>query len=176
MSKRQSLGRILKEKHPEKVIAASDIASAAVDQKFREKVDIAKQELADAVVPNLMAKWIADSKEYEELNKRIKELNVEFEAVSQLLKAKFIELGVESLRDERTGELFYQQVDVDVKVTDLDKFEEWVESDPANDHLWSVHAGTRNTLVKHFLEKGDDANIPPGLDWDLRVSVRSRKS
>src|SRR6267142_324147 len=155
----------------------NDIASAA-DSKFRQLVDEAKLALRDLSVPELMALILNFNVEWDGIEARKKELNVQYEALGQLLKQYFESQNVTSMKNT-DGQNFYLHVEPLVMVKNRDEAEKWVAADPALDYMWGIHPQTIGSYVKDLLDKLEDDRIKtemPFLDVFLKTSVRVRKS
>ena len=159
---------------------ASDMTSAA-DEKFLPKVDAKKAELSTLTLPELMTKLLDCNAEWDEIEDRKKALNVEFEALGQLIyKNHFQPQGITNAKGVN-GKTFYLQVEplVSIKKGQRQDAEAWVEADPARDYLWSIHPQSLASWVKASLEKLEDEKtaddkIPDFVDVLLKTSVRVR--
>ena len=153
----------------------SDLTSAASDKRFVERVDEKKADYQALTLPELM-KWHQEfSTEWDDIEERKKELNVEFEAISQVIQAKFSQMGVSSV-DSDEGQNFYLHIEPYISVADREAAENWVESDPQLEYLWSIQPKKLESLIKNHLEKGEDSQIPPCISVFLKTSVRCRKA
>jgi len=151
-----------------------DMTNAA-DKKFIERVDALKFNYATLTLPELMALFTGFNVEWDEVEARKKELNAEFEALGALLRAKFEEANVNSMRSN-DGQNFYLSIEPYVGVEDKAKFEDWLCQQPDLDYLLGVHPQSLASLVKGYLEAGQDDQIPPHLKIFLKTQVRVRKS
>src|SRR5208337_1717417 len=110
----------LKGKIPEAPLG--DMGNAA-DKKFIERVDVLKFNYAALTLPELMALFTDFNTEWDEVRGRLKELNAEFEALGKLIREKFEELNVNTMKNN-IGESFYLSIEPYVGIEDRAKFEE----------------------------------------------------
>jgi hypothetical protein len=158
---------------------ASDMTSAA-QPGFLAKVDDKKVKLAGLSFPELQAKLLECNQEYDDLKAREKELNVDFEALGQLILGHFRRQGVTNVKglEDKT---FYTHVEplVSVKAGLKDQAEAWAEADPARHYLFSLHPQSLASWVKDRLdkledEKTEDDKIPEFFSVMLKTSIRVR--
>jgi hypothetical protein len=149
--------------------------SNATDVSFLAKVDMAKSDYSKLSYPELQAEFEKLDKEKDALSEQEKILNVNVEAVGRLLLARFEEQEIGSLHT-KSGYTIYTNVEPYIQVDNRATFEEHVMSQPDLDYLWSVNHQTLSSLVKDFLERGLDTQIPPGLKVFLKTAVRIKKT
>ena len=164
--------QMLKGKYPDTPLSSM---SNAADKSFLEKVDASRFNFAPKTLPELMAAFTELDKEKDDIHAREKEINVDLEALGQLIIAKFEEQGVNSVKND-AGRTFYLNIEPYVGVQDRQALEAHVEADPALSYLWILHTQSIASLVKGYLEEGQDSLVPPGLSIMLKTQVRSRKS
>src|SRR6266852_2862206 len=115
---------------------AGDMTSAA-NPSFLQNVDEAKTEHARKSLPELMLALTEANELWDELKETEKGLNVQFEALGQLLKAHFEDQGVTSVKDT-SGQNFYLNIEPYISVKDREGAEQWVSADPDLDYLWGI--------------------------------------
>lgn len=163
--------QFLKDKLPK---APFSSMSDAQDKSFVEKVAEVKRELATLSQSDLIRELADYDKEYEELKEAQKDLNVRWEAASQLLISLFEsqQLMSVSTDDGRTVKITPEPY---VGVKDHVALESYIEQNPELDYLYKIHPSSLTALVKGFLEEGKDDQIPPGLNVLLKSSIRLTK-
>ena len=154
---------------------ASDLTSAA-DTGFLPKVEECKSAIMHLSLPKLMAELTGCNQEWDDLEERRKELNVQFEAIGQLIKERFGEQGVTSVKSDEHGKTFYLAIEpvVSVKPGRREDLETWVAADPDLDYMWGIHPQTLSSWAKDKLENLQDDQIPEFLNVWLKTSVRVR--
>jgi len=163
----------LKGKYPPAPVA--DLESAG-DRKFIEQVDERRFTYAGLSLPELMQLMVGFNAEWDEIKAREKELNIEYEAIGQLITKHFTELGVNSVKSDELGKTFYLNIEPTTTVVDNDAWEKFVDDHPELHYLWSINTQKRNTLVKALLDEGKDSEIPPMLSIFLKTTVRCVKA
>lgn len=147
----------------------------ARDAKFVDQVRLAKIELAKLDQKSLLAKLMEAEQLKDELERQIKDLNVELEAIGQLLKQRFEADGVNSVKTI-SGRTVYLEVEPYVSVDDKAEFDKFMAAHPELDYMWSVNPQTLATFVKDLLDKDLDDQVPKCLKIWLKTSVNNRKS
>jgi hypothetical protein len=156
---------------------ASDMTSAA-DEKFLPRVEKLKAELAGLPLAELMSQLLTCNEEWDALEAQKKELNVSFEALSQLILKQFRAQGLSVVKNE-AGKTFkiHTEPYISVKKGRRDEAEAWVAADPARDYLWSIHPQSLASWVKTILEKledekTEDDKIPEFIDVFSKTSIQ----
>ena len=162
----------LKGKLPE--APAADMTSVGAEPTFLEQVDEQRRTFAGTPLKTLMEWYTECNEEWDSLEERKKELNVQFEALGQLIKDKFEEQNVNSVQTE-DGETFKLHVEPYISVIDREALHQWVDAHEDLQYLWSVHPQSLASLVKSHLENGEDDQIPPCVKVFLKTQVRVRK-
>lgn len=164
----------LKGKFPDAPVADMD---AAVDPKYKLKVDAAKLPYQGLSLGDLMKAFSGFKEKKDVLSDEWKAVNLELEALGQLIKDKFEEQDVNSVKTD-FGRTVYLNIEPYsyVKKDKKDDFEKRVMEDPQLDYLWSIHHQMLNSWIKDMLEKGNDEQIPPEIEVYLKTQVRIRES
>lgn len=142
--------------------------------EYQAKVDEAKVLLlgtSDASGANAarLARMLVERKgEKERIESELYDINVELNALNQLLLEVMENDGQESLKLS-TGETIYQTIEPYSSVEDRAKLLAWID-ETGSQYLLSVQWQTLNGAVKLMLEKG--APTPPGVKVYLKSSVR----
>jgi hypothetical protein len=149
----------------------------AVNPAWLEKVNTVKASYVGLPLGDLMKTFNGFDEEKDELNVRWKELNIELEALGQLIKDKFSQMDVNSVKTD-FEKTIYLAIEPYVSVKDKLKLHEWVDSQPELAYLWGIHPQSLGSLIKGLLDAGQDEQIPDWLQQDifLKTSVRIRKS
>ena len=145
------------------------------DPRFAEKVDAARANYAALSLKDLLFHLNDRDHQKDELNDQIKELNVELEALGQLIKTHFEGMDVHSVQTD-FGRTVYLHTEPSVGDDGTGRFDAFVKADPSLDYLRTVNAQTRKTFAKGYLEQEDFTadKLPPGLKifWDVQVRIR----
>lgn len=149
--------------------------SPFVDQTFREQVDAQRTNFGRLSFAELKDEFAAKRLEKDGLDDQISGINIDLMAIGQLLVEHLDAMGLNSISTEN-GHRIGTTVEPQITVEDVDKFEEWVASDPQRDYLWTVNAMTRQSLVKEILDRGDDEQLPPGLKITHRTAIHFTKA
>lgn len=157
----------IKDKFPK--LGASD------DQGFIEKVAEARMTHGALTLKELMAKYAEIRAQKDELEDQISCLNVDIEALNQLLLEQLEAAGLTSMKAE-DGKNFFMNVEPTVKVIDRGLLEAHIEAHPELEYLYGIMWQSLNSLVKEKLEKGEDDSIPPGTEVYIKTNIRMRKA
>jgi len=145
------------------------------DADYLEKVSEARAAHAADPFHLLIERFAGLRAEKERLEERIARLNVELEALGQLLLDQFEAQDLTSVRTS-AGQLLYVQVTPHVSVADREKLEAYLDEHADLQYLYHVNWQGLNILVKELLEKGRDGEVPPGVGVFLKSDVRIRRS
>jgi hypothetical protein len=147
------------------------------DGPYQEKVEAAKRALIeqhDTLTSTALANMYADlDSAKDELSEEEKRLNLEMEAVSQLMQAAFEKEGVERIDSAEHGKNVTLQAEPYAQVTDADVFREWCKEQDLERKL-SLPWATTNSITKQRLLDGLDP--PPGVKAFVKVKPVVRKS
>jgi hypothetical protein len=155
----------------------SKLPAFVEEESYQSKVDTAKQfilasaENAEAANVNRLAALFSERKRAKEaLEESISELNVEIEALSQML--------CEALEDQdmqkvtlSSGALVYLQDTPYPQVKDKEALMAWIKKQKMNT-LLTIHYQTLKGLVNEMLVGGKPC--PPGVEVFLKTSARLR--
>jgi hypothetical protein len=141
------------------------------DPSFRDKVTFTKDEHKEKTLPELILMFSSVSEEYDEHSAAIKNLNVSFEAVGQLIAEKLEELGLNEVKTS-LGKKIIVDITPLTSIADGEAFENFVNADPELKYLWGIKWPSVNAMVKDLLEQGKDDEVPPGLKIYLKRSVK----
>jgi hypothetical protein len=147
-----------------------DLPQFKEPQEWQEQINEVKQEmvgLETAEVARTFAMWRKEKKELEE---KIKEINTEMEACSQLLVEHLQGQDVQKITLS-TGETVYLQSDPYPSVQDKEQLRMWVVQ-TGMEEILSVHYQTLVGLVKERLNNGEEP--PPGVEVFLKTKARCR--
>lgn len=143
------------------------------DLDYQRKVDFVKNEkYAGQSKADIGREYLALRAEKEELEARIKELNIGIEATSQLMIHEMEGHGENSFRLD-TGETLAIKDEPYCSVEDKDAFNAWVH-ESGQEGLFSVHYQTLSALTKDRMINGQ--NPPPGIKVFLKQSITRYKA
>lgn len=117
-------------------------------------------------------RYCAVRDEKDELEERIKKLNVELEALSQLLITDMEREGTDLFRLQ-TGESLSIKDEPYVSIANKDVFLGWIKQNNMED-LLTVHYMTMSSMTKDRLVQGLEP--PPGLKVFLKQSITRRRA
>jgi predicted acyl esterase len=149
------------------------------DPSYQERVNERKQ--AFSVDPRtqgkpslgLLGDWYNQKRlEKDALNEQLSDVNLELEALTQILVDKLEETGLTQVR-LTDGSTLSLKDEPYTKVTDRETFVAWIKSQGL-DALLSVNYMSANSLVKERLMAGEPA--PDGVDVFLKTSLTRRKA
>jgi hypothetical protein len=149
----------------------------ALDPGYLEKLQRAKAPYLGKEVGDLLTVFKGFTEQKNELDERWKDINLELEAIGQLLKDHFQRQGVNSVKTE-SGKTVYLNTEpyAYVKKDQKQQFEARLSADPDLDYLWSVNFQTMNSWIKGLIENVQEDQIPPEVAVWLKTSVRIRES
>jgi uncharacterized protein YaaN involved in tellurite resistance len=148
-----------------------NIVRFSQDQSWQEEIDKLKPELTKKSNTEL-SKHYSDLKDLkEDLEAKIKKLNTEIEACSQILVDRLDEDGIQSFKTD-TGTFFIKDEPYST-VSDKQAFFKWVKDQGLED-LFTVHYQTMSGMVKERLLNGEE--LPPGISVYMKSSINRRVS
>jgi hypothetical protein len=104
--------------------------------------------------------------EKEALEHAVGELNVQLEALTQLLVERLEDAGLTSIKLETGGSFLLMDTPY-ASVKDKQKCREWFEQHDQRE-LLNVHTSTLNAFIKSRLETGED---PDAIEQELGVKI-----
>lgn len=149
------------------------LPKAPVDSSFLEKVNASKAEFRQQIGDNinlLGEEYDSIRAKKETLEEEIKELNVKIEALVQMVVERCESEGLTMVR-LNSGTSLSLKDDPYSQVVDKDAFLDWIKK-TNREALLSVHYQTMNSLVKEFLEEGQDP--PPGIKVYIKTGLTRR--
>jgi phage host-nuclease inhibitor protein Gam len=140
------------------------------EASFQQKVDEVKDRYQALEQSDLARTFNLERQKKKNLEAEISELNINLEALSQLLNDQFEATGISKFQ-LATGETCYQQTEVYSSVTDQGALLEYIKKSKQQ-ALLTLAWGTMNALNKERLMAGKPAL--PGTQPFLKPSVRLR--
>lgn len=145
------------------------------DAKYQDKINARKAEIieGDPLGTNraslLAAKYVAVRKQKAEVNKLLRDVNLELEAYGQLISDAFEREGVTNMK-LAAGVRVESHLEPYAQVTDRDAFRLWCIEQGLERSL-QLPWGTTNSLVKERLVAG--APEPPGVSAFMKSKVKA---
>ena len=136
------------------------------DAAYQAKVDEVKGALTDKALMKLASAYDQVRAEKEIAEKAISEMNVQLEALTQLLVERLEDLGLTSIKLETGGSFLVTDTPY-ASVKDKQRCREWFEAHDQRE-LLNPHSSTLNALVKSRLESGED---PDAIEQELGVKI-----
>jgi hypothetical protein len=137
---------------------------------FQQKVDEAKNAYQNRDMTSLVTMYSSVRQKKETLNDQIASLNIELEAISQLLGQHFEDTGLSKLTLE-DGTTCYTQTEPYSSVSDQSTLLAFIKEQKMS-NLLSLSWGTMNAMNKERLISGKPPL--PGTNCFLKTSVRLR--
>jgi hypothetical protein len=148
---------------------------AAGDEAFIEKVSLAKATYACYPIAGLADKWVELKKEKEQHEADVSLLNVELEAIAQVLLDQMEAQDLTHV-ETNTGQKLGVKTDIYPTVVDKQLLEAHIAANPDLEYLYNVHPASLASFVRDLLERGLDAQLPPGISIFFKSTVGVRKS
>ena len=139
---------------------------APADVAYQARVDAVKAALIEKPLMELASTYDQVRAEKEIAEKAIGEMNVQLEALTQLLVERLEDLGLTSIKLE-TGGSFLVTDTPHASVKDKQRCREWFEAHDQRE-LLNPHPSTLNALIKSRLEAGED---PDAVAAEMGVSI-----
>jgi hypothetical protein len=145
----------------------------ALEQTYQAKVDEAKTVLkvVEMTAAELGAAFIETQDQIDEVETRLKALNVMKEAIAQEMIKALEEDGVTSFR-LATGVLIYQQDEPYTSVVNREEYLNWIRKN-GYEGLLNVPYQSTNALAKTELMSGNPK--PAGTEVFMKTSIRYRR-
>lgn len=139
---------------------------------YQQKVDEVKQQhkLRDRADVDLCELFGHLKDKKDELEDKVKLLNVELEAVQQELIERMEEQGITGIKTVEHGNFFLKD-DPYSSVQDRSQFHEWIRT-TGQEGLFTVMYQTANGIAKAHLEAGKP--LPPGMAVFMKTTVQRR--
>jgi hypothetical protein len=147
----------------------------AGDDDFVAKVAAAKATYAGKPLATLAEEWMALKGGKNEHETAISRLNVDLEAIAQVL---LDQMEAQDLNSVETfgGQKLGVKTEVYPSIVDKQALEAHIEANPDLQYLYTVHPASLAALVRDLLERGLDAQVPPGVSIYFKSTVGVRKS
>ena len=136
------------------------------DAKHYEKVQAAKREFEQDPNFKRQAAWLAAQyaelrKQKDELEAELSTIQVDLDAVTQMMEAQFEVEGIDSMRMPGVGKVRLEP-GIYPKVTDPEKFRQFCLADPDLSKKLTLHSSTAQSLIRKMLLAGEPE--PPGTE------------
>jgi hypothetical protein len=136
------------------------------DAHHQAKVDDVKAALTGKPLMELASAYDQVRAEKDIAEKAISEMNVQLEALTQLLVERLEDLSLTSIKLETGGSFLVTDTPY-ASITDKQRCREWFEAHDQRE-LLNPHHSTLNALIKGRLEAGDD---PDAIAQELGVKI-----
>lgn len=146
------------------------LPAVPVDGAYQAKVDVVKAEFADKPLAELTKAYDEVNGHKAEAEKEIKEMNVQLEALEQLLVSRLEDLGLTSVRVDGGGS-FLLTDEPYASVADRAKCREWFEEKDQRE-LLAPHPSTLKALIKSRLEAGEDPDVV-GREMGVKIFMKT---
>jgi hypothetical protein len=144
---------------------------APLENDYQNRVNVRKTELAHLSQTEKARQYITCRDNKDRLNEEISRLNLDIEALSQMLIPQMEQDGVDMFRLD-SGESLSIKDEPYSSVDNRPMFLTWIRNQNLED-LLTVNYQTMNSMVKERLTKGLQA--PPGIKVFLKQSITKRK-
>ena len=138
---------------------------------FREKVDRAKKIHVEESLENLLKLFATFDERKEQHEEGIKEMNVQLEAVDQLIREKYERQGIRS-QEDTSGNVFTSSIEPYVSIKDKVKFLAFMDQHPELDYLWAIQPKSLAAYIKDLLDQGLDAKVPDSISVFRKESIK----
>jgi len=150
-------------------------APLRAEEGYRDRLSETIANHSGKTIAELTAAYREARDTKEEHEEAIKGLNLELEALSQLLIEKLEQQDLTSIKTDE-GHTFTVKTEPYPSVFDRGILEEHIEKHPELDYLYSVHPSSLSALVKDLLDSGRDAEVPAGVKIFLKSIIQMRRS
>lgn len=138
---------------------------------FNEAVADVKNRLVEFNNSELGSKLEELSDEKKILEEKIKDLNIDIEAMQQILAERFEANEMQSMT-LKSGTTFFMNEEPYSKVVDAKALNDWLVEN-GMDEMRSIQWNKLNALVKDYLIAGQP--VPPGVDLFMKSGIRMRR-
>lgn len=150
----------------------SSLRKLEQEPTYQQKIDAVKQKIGRQSAGELAHMYRGVRQQKDELEEQISELNIEVEALCQLMQDEFETQGITSVKLESGGSVSIQPEPY-MQVKDKDVFRNWVVAQGL-ENLMSLPWQTANSLAKERLVNGEPH--APGTEMFVKMKVVLRKS
>ena len=149
-----------------------ELARFQQPEEYQQRVDKAKLPYLNLGMIKLAEKFSDWKDRKDEINDRLKEANLELEALIQVLVAKMEDDNVTKFQTGEGLSIFIKDEPY-CSTQNREELHEWVRKEGLHD-LFVVNHQTLTAMVKEKLERGEE--LPPGVAIYMKTSIQRRDS